>query len=534
MKISDATEQENVHCLRTDVTTGFDPDVVENLSEGRRVMNYKAPDYSVDKCTILRAAYYDLQGNRSDVENGSWFVGYGLGTDSIRFGYGGIKVISIITDPTYLFDYETGIYVTGRTFDDFAASDPFHNPKIWYHNDWWWWDANYHNSGRDWERPANVQFFDEDGRLLLQQEAGIRIHGGGSRGYLPKSLNLYARREYDENTRFHYDFFGTGYEAKRLTLTNCGDDYYTKQKDRLVSELTADQGFATMHVEPFLLFLDGEFWGFYFLTEKYDEYYFDYYYNVPKEDVIEIKTSSSKPRVEVGTEDDLLLYQDMVSFIEESDMSVEENYSKACELIDIDSFLNYFSALIYCARTIDWPNGNFAMWRTREAEPGSGKATKNGSRDHEEGLTGEPSGTTEESVSDNPYRDGKWRCVLFDVNSWAISPDLRKNDTLHRVLNLDKNRLFASLSANPEFRKAFSVRILSYGQTIFSTESIRKTVDGYGEQMDAPMALHYARFFGEDSGLDFNQITQTEILGFFEDRYEAVENSLEKNFGTEP
>ena len=507
IEIADATPNENVHSLRTDVTTGFDLEAVETLSKGRRVMNYQTPDYPVDKCTILRAAYYDIDDNRSEIETASYFVGY-----KDREGYGSAKVLSVVTDPENFFDYEKGIYVTGKTFDDFAASDPFENDDIWYRHFWWWWDANYHNRGDDWEREASVQFFSEDGDLILQQQAGIRIQGGGSRGYLPKSLNLYARRIYDGDTRFHYDFFDTGFFPKRLTLTCGGDDCYTKQKDRLVSELAADQGFTTMHYEPCLLFLDGEFWGFYYLTEKYDNKYFSYYYDVPEEEVLIVKNN----KADTGLEEDQALYEEMKSFIEESDMSVEKNYKKACELIDMDSFINYYAALIYCGRCGDWPNGNFALWRTREAPP-------------EIEVSDESS---KESVdkSSSPYRDGRWRWILFDVNSEALTAELTGHDTLHYVMKANKMKMFGNLCGSPEFRRKFEERILEYGSTIFTPESVNEKVDGYAEQMTAPMAIHFRRFFGEKSGLDFTRLTDTDIRGFFTDRYSTVKEFLKKNF----
>lgn len=543
IEIGDATAHENVHSLRTDVTTGFDLEAVETLSRGRRVMNYQVPDYPVDKCTILRAAFYTMDDERSEIKTSSYFVGY-----ENREGYGTAKILSITTDPANLFDYDRGIYVTGRTFSDFAAADSFNNDDIWYRHFWWWWDANYNRRGPEWEREANVEFFSEDGSLLLEQKAGIRIQGGGSRGFLPKSLNLYARRGYDGNTRFHYAFFGDGFKAKRLTLTCGGDDCYTKIKDRLVAELAAGQGFATMNYTPCLLFLDGEFWGLYHLTEKYDEKYFSSHFNVPEEEVLEIKNN----KVEIGTEDDLALYEEMKAFIEENDMSVEANYEKACELIDMDSFINYYAALIYCARCGDWPNGNFALWRTREvpaeetADDDSSSHTaksRAAAADSADGHSAAGSADGPSAAADNsgvagdpaeessPYRDGRWRWILFDVNSDGISSELTDHDTLHYVLKANKMKMFASLSRNPEFRREFSERILEYGTTIFSPNSVDKQVDEYMEEMEAPMKLHFDRFFGRDSGLDFRQITDTEIRGFFKDRYDFVEKMLEDNFG---
>lgn len=531
IQISDATQQENVHSSRTDVTTGFDRKAVEEICDGDRDMHYQVPEDPVDKCTILRAVFYDIHDERSEIQTGAYFVGY-----EGRKGYGSAKVLSIVTDPENLFGYEKGIYVTGKTFDEFAAKDPFHDSSIWYRHCWWWWDANYNRRGRDWERPANVQFFSGSGELLLQQQAGIRIQGGGSRGFLPKSLNLYARKDYDGNSRFHYDFFGTGYEAKRLTLTSCGDDVYTRQKDRLVSELVADQDISVMHYEPCILFLDGEYWGIYYLTEKYDEKYFSKYYDVPEENVVEIKNNA----VEIGSEDDLALYEEMRAFIEDSDMSVAENYKKACELIDIDSFISYYAAQIYCGRCGDWPQGNFALWRTRPAPPAEGDGSPESSTESATKAASGSGSTGGSDVSDttaadpanpgqetSPYADGRWRWILFDVNSAAISPKLVDHDTLQYVLKSKKMKMFSSLWASPAFREKFAERLLEDGQTIFSPDSVNEKVDGYLEELSEPVEVHYNRFFGKDSGLDFREITKTEIRDFFENRYQVVESFLQ-------
>ncbi len=538
IEISDATSRENVHSMRTDVSHSFNEELLAEYASDYESKNYKVPDYPVDKCTILRAVYYTEEDERSGIETASYFVGF-----KDRQGYGRVKVVSVVTDPANLFDYEKGIYVTGKTFDDFAAADPFHNGDIWYRHVWWWWDSNYNQRGREWERQVNVQFFDENGSLLLQQEAGIRIQGGGSRGFLPKSVNLYARKDYDGNSSFHYDFFDTRFNPKRITLTTGGDDFYTKQKDRLVSELAADQGFATMHYVPCLLFLDGEFWGLYHITEKYDEKYFSYYYNVPEEDVVDIKSKG----VEVGIEDDMKLLNKMKEFITENDMSDPENYAQACELIDMDSFINYYAVLVYCARCGDWPNGNYAVWRTRKAtEEVFAQAAESDEPEDITDKAGEGGSGSSASFADpnpkdldirgnttreSPYMDGRWRWVLFDVNSAAISSELKDNDTLNYVLNKDPSPLFVSLCKNDEFRQKFSDRILEYGRTVFSPESVDEKLSQYEGELADAMEINFLRFFGEDSGLDFAQITDTEIRGFFENRYSVVEKMLEEHFG---
>ena len=235
--------------------------------------------------------------------------------------------------------------------------------------------------------------------------------------------------------------------------------------------------------------------------------------------MLEIKNNE----VEIGNEEDLALYEEMKTFIEESDMSVDENYQKACELIDMDSFINYNAALIYCSRSGDWPNGNFALWRTREApaETDSSEADT-GSAEHASSQA-----SSAESRPSSPCRDGRWRWILFDVNSAAISPKLVDHDTLQYVLKSKKMKMFSSLWASPAFREKFAERLLEDGQTIFSPDSVNEKVDGYLEELSEPVEVHFNRFFGKDSGLDFREITKTEIRDFFENRYQVVESFLQ-------
>ena len=100
------------------------------------------------------------------------------------------------------------------------------------------------------------------------------------------------------------------------------------------------------------------------------------------------------------------------------------------------------------------------------------------------------------------------------------------------MLNKDPSPLFVSLSKNEEFRKAFSDRILEYGRTIFSPESVDQKLDLYAAELTDPMAVGLKRFFGDDSGVDFTETTDTEIREFFKHRYGVVEKMLEEHFGS--
>ena len=278
-----------------------------------------------------------------------------------------------------------------------------------------------------------------------------------------------------------------------------GDDYYTKIKDRLVSELTDECDIVTMNYEPYILFLNGEYWGFYYLTEKYDVQYIEHYYGVDKgaliDDIIIIKNDL----VETGVEADWYVsYSEMKDYILNNDMGIEENYRKACEIIDIESFIDYFAVQGYIGRCGDWPSGNFALWRSR-------------------------------NISEKDYEDGKWRWMLFDVNSTSMSLGLIEHDIIGHLR--ENSELFNSLCASEAFRRAFSERLIEFSNTIFEKQYVNQKIAEYVQLMEEPMKKHYQRFFGTSEDKFYEGIEI--IRKFFDERRPYVLDSIEKHFGEE-
>lgn len=475
--ICDASKKENVWSMREDVSVGFMADTIYEPP------GYRAPDYLIDKCTVIRAVCVDEEGNESDVASSSYFVGF-----LQKEGYEGMNVLSVITDPDNLFDYDTGIYVKGRVYDESREYDA----EQWYYYLWTWWSSNYTQRSSAWEREACLQFFDPDGRLTLTKDAGIRIQGAGSRGRLPRSFNLYARKEYDGSSQFEAGLFGTSYEPKRMTLFAGGDDNLVKVRDVMIANILSERRFSTMEFEPYVLFLDGEYWGCYWLTEKYDNEYLSYHYNVDKDNIIFVK--HGKDGI-VLNEKDETVYIDMFRFIAETDMSIEENYRKACEVIDMECFIEYYAAQIYMARWNDWPSSNYALWRTRE-------------------------------IRNDGYSDGKWRWLLFDVNSPAMETEHIRKDSFKEVQEHDA--LFASLMQNDTCRKKFADVILDMADREFHPDNINAFLDDFEAGMREPLEKEYERFYGKENEktLTFEK-TIEDLRTFFEGRYIYIKDYFE-------
>lgn len=468
--ISDATNNDNVYSLRTDTSAGFLSADIALYSTSYPDPNYSLPDYNVDKCVVVRAAYKDADGYFSKTKTASYFIDF-----KNKTGYEGVNIISITTDPDNLFDYDKGIYVLGRGYDEYKEGD---RKSFWADPYWSWWKANYHNHGVEWERGASIQILNVERKLVLDQECGIRIQGGGSRGKLPKSINIYARECYDEKGRFYVDLFGTDYMADTITLFAGGDDTISKIRDKVAAELVEGRDFSMMNYEPYAMFLDGEYWGVYWLTEKYDDAFLGYYYGIEKDDVIMIKNGE----LAEGEEGDYKLYEEMQEFMTHTDFSIPSNYKQACELLDMQSLIDYFSAELYIGRCGDWPGGNYALWRSRKK--GNGK-----------------------------YNDGKWRWMLYDVNSGALAGYLTDMDTLSNVM--DKSIMFSNLCQNKDFKRQFAITLMDMINTSFTTENVDEVIADCIDLMSEPMKEHFKRFPG------------TGDISQFQDEVEDIKNFLD-------
>lgn len=469
--ITDATVNDNVYSMRTDVSTAFDLEEIEKIST-EASPGYQVPDHKIDKAVIVRAVVYDELGNRSDVKTASYFIDF-----SQKKGYEGMKVLSIVTDPSNLFDYEKGIYVTGKTYDEYTREYRDTGEYYWREEYWSLWRANYRNRGMKWERKVTCLFFDEEKQPVLEQECGIRIHGGVSRGYNPKSLNIYARKEYDGNQRFQQDFWGTGYYPSSITLFQGGNDIRTKAKDYLAAEAIKNLNVSSVHYEPYVMFLNGEYWGVYWLNEKYDAGYLSYYYGVGQDNLIMVKNDA----LAEGEEDDFKYYSNMVEFCSQSDVTLDENYRKVCELIDMDSYIDYYAVMLYIGRSGDWPWLNFATWRVKKPEAG-------------------------------PYGDGKWRWMIFDLNSPGFITDL---DSIQYVM--DHDEMFQNLMTNDTFRGQLIQRIEELADTVFDAETMHEKMDAYQAFISEPMRENDRRFYNDDSLSAFHY--EMDALGrFFAER----------------
>ena len=235
--------------------------------------------------TVIRAQYFDKRGVPvGRISTATFFQVEKQG----RFD---LPVVVLTTDPKNLNDGATGIF------------------------------ANSWGKGRDWERPCNVQYYDENGELVLSQDAGIRLFGGSSRGLSQRSLKLIARDSedfgtdrYDGAGKFKYALFGE--ERKRadgtvldafdsFILRNGGNDSLltpteagraTFMRDGIANVIAgkAAPELMNMNYKPVVVFLNGEYYGLMNMREHENDNAIRTIYRISSEDKANICVISSE------------------------------------------------------------------------------------------------------------------------------------------------------------------------------------------------------------------------------------------------
>ena len=368
------------------------------------------PDH-VQHAVVLRAAAFNSFGQRVGQVVTNTYLVQDLGSDSH-----GLPVVSLCASHRDIIDDTVGILV----------------PGVWFNGDSW--TGNYFQEGRDWERAVNMELLMPDGQSL-NQTCGLRTHGNYSRQYQQKGLKLYARAEYGDK-RFRMPIFEDNDidSYKHLVLKTFEAAWtHAGVQNMVVEQIARNLRLDVPAIRPVVLYLNGEYWGIYFLQEKPDERFLedhyggnDAYYNIIANWGWEVENGS-------GANFDALM-----EWLETADLRYEEDYRQIQQWVDLDNFIDYQIIEIFSCNE-DWPANNVRLWQ---------------------------------------YGNGRWRMLFFDGDAamkhldWpSFGNALYDGDEEYPASRLS-TFLFRKLMENPSFQKRFSDRynnlcnsILSYSQT---------------------------------------------------------------------
>lgn len=302
---------------------------------------FYVPD-SVQHAIVIRAAVFNENDSCISKVSTNTYLIQDLGNGHT------LPVVSLCSDSLSLFDYETGILVPGATWNPSDSTTT----------------GNYFQKGKDWERLANFEFIEPGQNCVLNQECGVRTHGNRARLQLNKGMKLYARESLGKS-RFNYSFFGeSGNDSfKRLVLKPYSALWpHTGVQDQLCNQLALLMGIDAPLSRPVVLYLNGEYWGIYFLQERIDEYYLEDHHPVNAAYCTMIKNWSKEP--EFGDADEFLR---LMKWLNKHDVKSQRNYDDLCGQIDIENYIDYIILETFAANW-DWPANNTRFWKERNGK----------------------------------------------------------------------------------------------------------------------------------------------------------------------
>jgi len=394
------------------------------------------------KGTMLRYAAFKKDTLVSPIYTRSYFIDPQF---AARYSY---PVLCISTDSLHLFDFEKGIYVPGIEWKKDSLQ--------------WWPRGNYHLKGEEWERPASFTYFDKQGEVQWEADAGLRIRGNGSAAMPQKSFNVFFKNRYGQS-ELDYPLFDYGNTTtfKRFILRNSGGDFNkTHFRDVCLQSLLIPLDIDIQRFQPVITFINGEYWGIYNLRDKYDKYYIANAYDVDPEEVNILNVCG------VVDDGDNADYLSLMHYIKASDMSTKVAYDYVAERVDIDNFIDYQIAEIYFAN-YDWPCNNKKLWKTNE-------------------------------------KGSKWRFLIYDLD-FSFGDDLSKPtlNSLEHATSTENtwpfcecsSSMFRGLLQNDSFQKKFVDRFVMHLKTTFEKEHVLQRIVTFKTLYEPEMQEHINRWF---------------------------------------
>lgn len=448
-------------------------------------------ELSISKNSVIRAAAFRDGYLSGDVATATYL----FRSDGVNHA---LPVVTLVTDPDNLWNSKTGIYATGDQFDPDAASYADTLKSATYYQAKF---ATEEQVDTIWEKPAAFSLFDDNGKQVFTQNVGIRIAGSFGRGRAQKGFNVIARKEYGKGSMEYPFFENRPYTEYKAVVLRAGaqDQNRSKIRDELASGLLegTDINILYQAYRPTVLYLNGEYWGVYFMKEKRNRFFVAQHENT--ENNVDLAIGKGFKQRSYGDNSD---WVSLYEYATSHDLSSADAYNYVAERMDVDSFRDYMIAEIYNGNTDTY---NFQYYR---------------------------------------LKGGKWKFIFYDFCWGFQSPGhetlaFRMGKTPSDVCSA---KLFAAMLQNKGWRDSFCRRFGELLNTAFAPERVSALIEelyGYVE----PEIKREREKFNKDTFMGVKQPNtnlgtyegfQSEISklkDFAQKRPEELKRQLQSNLG---
>ena len=330
-----------------------------------------------------------------------------------------IPVINITIDSDDLYDKYRGICVEGP-----GASAEFPH-----------YGANYWKGM--WKK-AHIELYDSvNGGFSTGCE--MAVFGGYSRALPKKSFKIRFKNNFDQ-PQITYDLFNNGNPEtfKKFVLRSGSQDIYgTMVRDEFFTSLMAPQSpdLLIQAYRPVALYINGEYYGLYYIREMIDKDFVARHLNVSNDEVSIIQGGIYRDEGSIRN------YRELMSYVSSHNLAEKENYDYVCERFDVVGLIDFKIGEIYSCNT---DVGNMRFVR-----------------------------------SEDNAGDRKWHVVFYDLDAtWAtVKPSayyLRAGKTF---MERHVNMLTSELMKNKDFRDLFLQRLSHHLHHTFTTAGATAVFD---------------------------------------------------------
>ena len=380
-----------------------------------------------------------------------------------------LPVVSVVSDPQGLWSEEEGICFRG------IADENGSYPK----------DANI---WQNWERQCSVQLF--DGIWGFKADCGIKLFGQSNREYPKQSFQLKFRAKYG-CPEIYCSLFANTPEITRfnsLVLRSGSQDYRRSLiRDELATSLAADMDLLVQGYKACVLYINGQYYGIYYIREKIDEKFIASHIGVSEESIDLLVGNGN---VIYGSNDD---WYSALWYARNYDLSVPSNYNYLKRSIDVESFADFIIAEAFYGNR---DSGNIKFYRSSET-------------------------------------DGKWRWILYDLD-YAMTDDTdfgtyglfymidpEGTGYAHKYSTVLINRLLRS----PDFFDMFLRRFAFHLDNTFAADRIIPEVDSFRQLIGDEIVRNINRWGSTYNTWDW----QTKVIkNFVTDNYDSGKTRKEQ------
>ncbi len=425
-------------------------------------------------CNVLRARAFSTGLTQpGEIVTGTWFVNV----------YHALPVVSIVTDPSNLWDEEWGMLTIGKDAIKEPGKLPFPNTVY----------RKVKNAGIKYD--CHVELYDKSNNILLSQGAEIGLMGDYSLDMPQKSFKFRARSVYGAKTFEAKLFEKRNYtEYKGFVLRNSGNDsMFTRLQDGFQSKLMDFCGATIAHQawEPYAVYLNGIYWGHMNLRERTDRFMIAQFEGLSLEDADQMDLLQGSGSVKYGSNK---AFKAMIKKMKAGNPAKNaDDLQYILDNVDVDNLFEYMAFEMFFGNS---DIGNTRFYRLK----------------------------TEGS---------KWRWVLYDVDYGLYNSDFNSPWSYTKAKGMGQkyidNTIFMKLLSVPDYKERYLKKFGEIFQKLTTGEMLEQLEETVN-MIKPEMQNHWARWGEENDKMVISDVPTTSdgALRYWEKRVERLRNVCRK------